>query len=75
MGSFILTPQKSCNLIPPMRKLGRIGIQSDRGPYDNHTTPITNPHPLGGAEMIMGQVWLPQGYQQPPGRTLVLKPS
>ena len=56
-------------------ELGRIGIQSDRDPYDNHTIPMTNLHPLGGAELILGQLRPPQGYQQPPGRTPVLKPS
>ena len=71
----MLTLHKSCNLIPPLRELSRIGIWCDRGPYDYHTAPMTNPHHLGGAELILGQVRLPQGYQQPPGRTTFLKPS
>ena len=38
----------------PCVELGRIGIWSDRGPFDNHTALMTNPHPPGGAELILG---------------------
>ena len=29
-------------------------------------------HPKGGLKLILGYMWLPQGNQQPPGRTSVL---
>ena len=35
----------------------------------------TNPHPQGGLKLILGYVRLPQGHQQPPGRTPVLNAS
>ena len=56
-------------------ELARVQIWSDRGPYNNHTTPKSKPQPNGDFELNLGKVQLPQRYQQPPGRTLFLKPS
>ena len=45
------------------------------GPYDNHTQPRTKPHPQRDLGLILGYLRPPQGHQQPPGRSPVLKPS
>ena len=42
--SSILTPHNSCDLTPPMRGTQQIwNLVWQEGPYDNHTTPRTNP--------------------------------
>ena len=76
MASSILTPHKSCNLIPPMNGTRQNwNLVCKWGPYDNHTQPRTNPRPQGGLVLIQGQMRPPQGHQQPPRRTPILKPS
>ena len=35
-------------------ELGRIGIWSDMGPFDNHTALMTNPHPPGWCRIDPG---------------------
>ena len=56
-------------------ELVRIGVWSNRGSCDIQTTPRTNPHPKSDSKLILGLMRPPQWHQQPPGRTLVHKPS
>ena len=48
---------------------------SNKGPFDNHTTPGTNLNPKMALELILGLMQLPQWHQTLPGRTPVLKHS
>ena len=52
-----------------------IRISSDRGSLWQPQHPQDQLQPKGGSKLILGLVQLPQGHQQPPERTPVLKPS
>ena len=49
MASSILTPHNRYDLTSPMRTTQQNwNLVCKEGPYDNHTTLRTNPHPQGG---------------------------
>ena len=53
--------------------LKQVAIWSDRGPYDNCTTPRTNLHHKRGLELILGLVQSQQWQQYFSGRTNILQ--
>ena len=75
LASSILTPHNSGDLIPFMYRTNLIGIWSERGSYDNYTTPRTNMNPKRVMELILGLTKSPWWQQQSPRAITILEPS